>query len=84
MWKIYNAAGRPDTYSALPSYLPLALVSSRIDKYEVVFRTTTTIPILILRLETISSSSTRYRKVKWEEISSDVTENVHKVATSSP
>jgi hypothetical protein len=42
---------------------------------EVVSRTTTKIPALILWLENICSSSKRNRKVKWEGNSPDVTEN---------
>jgi hypothetical protein len=42
---------------------------------EVVSRTTTKIPALILWLEHICSSSKRNRKVKWEGNSPDVTEN---------
>jgi hypothetical protein len=42
---------------------------------EVVSRTTTKIPALILWLENICSSSKRNRKVTWEGNSADVTEN---------
>jgi hypothetical protein len=50
-----------------PSYLLLALVSSRRGAHD--------IPALILWLETECSSSSRKQKVKWEGSSPDVTEN---------
>lgn len=60
------------------SHLPLARsqsVSQGRGMHQAVLLTTPTIPTPLLQFETFCSSSTRNKRVKWGEISSDVTEN---------